>query len=112
MTAATYDVEIDQGSDFAMQLQVSEDDVIRDLTGYSARGQIRQSKNSSTVAADFVCSVSDPELGKIDISLANASSSAVKPGVYFYDIEIYTANDASVTRLIQGTVSISQEVTR
>ena len=33
-------------------------------------------------------------------------------GAYFYDLEIHTANDAIVKRLIEGTVTINQEVTR
>jgi hypothetical protein len=44
--------------------------------------------------------------------LANAVSSGLTAGTYVYDLEVFTANNASVTRLIQGSVDLTQEVTR
>jgi len=37
MTAARYDLVIDQGSDFALEFTVSESGTVKNLTGYSAR---------------------------------------------------------------------------
>ena len=39
MAAATYNIEVDQGSDFSINIQVKEDDEVKNLTGYSARSQ-------------------------------------------------------------------------
>ena len=33
-------------------------------------------------------------------------------GVYFYDLEIFTSGDNIVKRLIEGKVTLNQEVTR
>ena len=41
-----------------------------------------------------------------------ATSAALTAGRYFYDLEIFTSGDASVTRLMQGEVDLTQEVTR
>tara|TARA_A100001015_G_scaffold206942_1_gene231425 strand:- start:314 stop:454 length:141 start_codon:yes stop_codon:yes gene_type:complete len=46
------------------------------------------------------------------MELPATTSTAMSSGVYFYDLEIHTANDAIVKRLIEGTVTINQEVTR
>ena len=113
MTAATYDLVIDQGSDFAIDLLIKEDGVAKDLTGYAARAQMRTTRTSAEVAATFTCTVLEPVTdGKVKMELTNASSSAIDAGRYFYDLEIHTPNNAIVKRLIQGEVTINQEVTR
>ena len=57
MTAATYNLTIDQGSDYALDLVVNEDSTAKDLTGYSARAQIRNTKGSSTLSGSFTCTI-------------------------------------------------------
>ena len=44
--------------------------------------------------------------------LPAATSSAMTAGLFFYDLEIHTAGDAIVKRLIEGKVTLNQEVTR
>ena len=112
MSAATYNLNIDQGSDFAIQLTVKENSIAKDLTGYNARAQLRSTKTSSTISGTFTCTITDAANGLITMELSNAVSSAMSAGSYYYDLEIYTANDAFVARLLQGKVSIAQEVTR
>ena len=46
MTAAKYDIEIDQGSDFALALTIKENNVAKNLSAYSARGQLRPTVDS------------------------------------------------------------------
>ena len=46
------------------------------------------------------------------MELAAATSSAMTAGLFFYDLEIHTAGDAIVKRLIEGKVTLNQEVTR
>ena len=112
MAAATYNLVIDQGSDFAIDLVVKESGSVKDLTGYSARAQLRNKKDSSTLAANFTCTVTSASEGKIKMELANSVSTGLTAGRYFYDLEIYTSGDALVKRLLQGEVTLNQEVTR
>ncbi len=113
MSAARYNLVIDQGSDFAINLTIKELGATKDLTGYSARAQMRSSKTSSTVAASFTCTVLSPVTnGVVKMSLPNGVSSAIAAGRYFYDLEIHTPNNALVRRLIQGEVTLNPEVTR
>jgi hypothetical protein len=111
MSAATYNLTIDQGSDFAVEFQISEDGVPRNLTGYFARSQVRKLKTSSDVAVNFTCTITAPLEGKMVMSLDNTATSMVA-GDYHYDMELYTLEDASVTRMIEGKVTVTQEVTR
>jgi hypothetical protein len=113
MTAANYNLVIDQGSDFAVQLLIKEGGSAKDLTGYSARAQLRTTKSSTTVAASFTCTVLSPATdGKVKMELPNAVSTGMSSGLYYYDLEIYTADNVIVKRLIQGEATISPEVTR
>lgn len=112
MTAAAYNLTIDQGSDWAITLTVSEDGTAKNLTGYSARAQLRPTKSSTTKSADFVCTVTNAAGGVLKMELANSVTTALTAGIYYYDLEIYTSSDALVTRLIEGQATISQEVTR
>jgi len=112
MSAARYNLVIDQGSDFAINFTVKEDGSVKNLTGYSARAQMRTSKASTSIAATFTCNIASPTNGTVTMSLPNSTSSGLTAGTFVYDLEIFTANNASVTRLIQGSVDLTQEVTR
>jgi hypothetical protein len=112
MSAARYNLVIDQGSDFAVQFAVAESGTPKDLTGYSARAQLRPSKTSSSLSATFTCTIPSPTDGTIYMSMNNSISAGLGAGTYFYDLEIYTTNDLLVTRLLNGDVSLTQEVTR
>ena len=112
MTAANHNLTIDQGSDFVIDLVISDEGVVKNLTGYSARAQMRTTKRASAIAATFTCTVTDASAGTVKVELPNATTSAISPGKYYYDLELYTASDAVVARLMQGTVILTPEVTR
>ena len=112
MAAGKYDLVIDQGSSFALDLTVQEEGAAKNLSGYNVRGQMRPTITSSTLTATFTGSVINASNGAVQISLSASQTAAIAPGKYFYDVEIFTSGDAIVTRLIQGTVVVSPEVTR
>ena len=112
MSAGRYDVVIDQGSDFAIEFTVSQAGSARNLVGYSARAQLRPTKSSSTLSATFTCSIPTPANGKITMALPHSASTNLTPGRFFYDLEIFTANNSVVSRLVSGEVTLTQEVTR
>jgi hypothetical protein len=112
MSAAEYDLIVDQGSDFAVEFTLKEDGSLKDLTGYSARAQMRKVKTASDIAASFTCTIATPTNGVVKMELANSVTKALAAGRYFYDLEIHTASDAIVTRIMQGEVEVTQEVTR
>jgi hypothetical protein len=112
MAAGKYNIEIDQGSDFALDVTVKEDGSAKDLTGYSARSQMRAKKSDASAAASFTCTVTDAANGILKMELSNSTSSNMTAGRYFYDLEIYTSGDAIVKRILEGEVNIDREVTR
>lgn len=103
---------IDQGSNFFSSVSVEGANGLPfDLTGYTARGQIRRSYQSTT-AYPFTALVNNPTDGEIDISLGNTATSQMKPGRYVYDIEIVQGTTGEVTRVVEGQVEVTPGVTR
>lgn len=126
MSAATYNLFIDQGSDFAVDLVIKESGSAMDLSSYSGRGQLRSSHTSTDIAGYFKVTVTNPTGGALKVEIPNGTwtDSSVSPAVsrsgstdiaagqYVYDIEIFTNADAVVKRIMQGTATINPEVTR
>ena len=110
MSAGNYNISIDQGSDFSLQLTVQESGSAKNLTGFSVRGQMRPTIDSSTLTASFTGTVTNASNGICTISLPYTTTTSINVGQYYYDVEIYTAS--SVQRLIQGTATVRGEVTR
>lgn len=110
--AAKANIVIDQGADFATTVTVTDNDGnVVDLTGYTARGQIRKHYTSETsVALSF--SFTEPRsTGAIDITLGNAATTAMEAGRYVYDVELISAAN-TISRLVEGIATVTPEVTR
>jgi hypothetical protein len=102
---------IDQGITFNLTINVS--DAVGnplDLTGYELRSQMRKSYASNSFVAFTVVS-DNPEEGDLTISLTASQTSALKSGRYVYDIEIED-QDEVVTRVLEGIITVTPEVTR
>lgn len=103
---------LDQGSTFSSLIDVTDSNGDPfDLTGYTARGQLRRSYLSQT-AVPFTVSIPVPLTdGKIGISLTAVQTAALK-GRYVYDIEIVQTSSGTVTRVIEGQLEVNSGVTR
>lgn len=111
--AAITNLLIEQGANFSSTITLfNDDDTVFNLTGYTAAGQIRKSYSSSSASATFTILFSaDRSEGQITLSLTSTQTAAVEEGRYVYDIEV-TSSDSVVTRVLQGTVTVSPNVTR
>ena len=111
MAAGTYNFTIEQGATFTRLLTLKENNSVMNLTGYSAASQFRSTHDSSTVACTITASVTNASAGQITLSMTAAATGAVEEGIYVYDVEI-TASSGAVTRILQGQVTVTPEVTR
>ena len=112
MAAGKYDIVIDQGSDFAIEVQIQQNSANVNLSTHSTRAQLRPTPTSSTKTADFTCSITNASQGKIKMSLGNSVTANISNGKYYYDLELVNSSDSSVTRLIEGVARVTPEVTR
>ena len=111
MTAAKYNLTIDQGSDFLTIFTVNNGTSPRDLAGYTASASLRPHVESSTVY-HFNCGITTPtSTGKITMSLPSGITKNIPAGIYVYDLKISTGANA-VERLLHGTVNIRRGITR
>lgn len=116
MTAGTYNFTIEQGSTFKRTLALKTTaDAPFDLSDVTeVRAQMRRAFNSST-KVDFVCAVGeDPTEGKIDFEMDAETTAAISitQGLEWkYDVEI-EFSDGTIQRIMQGTVTVSPEVTK
>lgn len=131
MSAGRYPLYIEQGTtvDFEIQYRDSNGNPV-DLTGYGARMQIRPSVDSSTVYLSLTSTLNSDGTGinmsgstpykptasgSLGIYIASCTSSRLDFGDAVYDLEIFTPTNVScpiVTRILQGPVRLSKEVTR
>ena len=115
MPAATYDMICDQGSTFTNVIQITDSDgVAVNLTGFTARMQVRPSASSSTLLLELTnansrITITSAE-GKINLSVDASTTAALTPGNYVYDLE--TVNGAVIERILQGAFIVRAEVTR
>lgn len=101
-------IVIDQGSTFeTVILLADESGSDLDVTGYSARGQMRRHYTSSN-AVNFTCTLAN---GSLTISLTAEQTADIVPGRYVYDVEIVD-DENKVSRVVEGIVTVTPEVTR
>jgi hypothetical protein len=116
MAAPTYNFEIEQGTTTVKVLQYTDSSGNPiPLTGYTARMQMRPTVGSLIKYLDLATSpgtgiVITALTGVITITISAATSATI-PTDGVYDLEIESGSGV-VTRLLQGAISISQEVTR
>jgi hypothetical protein len=112
MAAGTYDIVIDQGSDFSIEVAVAEGGSAVALATHSVRAQLRPTPSSSTKTVDFTCTITAVAGGKFTVNLSNSQTAAISSGKYYYDVELVNTSNSVVTRLLQGVARVTQEVTR
>jgi len=111
MAAGTYNFVLDQGATFTRQLTVKENGSAMNLTGYSVASKMRSTHDTSTVAGTFTCTISNASGGIITISMTSSTTANIEEGMYVYDLEI-TSSGGTVTRLMEGNITVNPEVTR
>jgi len=116
MAAATYNFVIEQGTTLTKTLIWKDSTgAAINLTGYTARMQVRQSVTSSVVLLELTTTAGTititPLTGTIVLSFPAATTAAITWRHGKYDLEMVASNGV-VTRLIEGQIDISPEVTR
>jgi hypothetical protein len=103
-------LQIDQGTTFAADFIVStgSNNTPVALNGYTGAGQIRKNYTS---AAFIPFTITVNANGVVRAALSANQTTSLTEGRYVYDIEI-TNPAAEVTRLVEGVVTVTPEVTR
>ena len=117
MTAKKLDITLEQGATFVMNITwQNSDGTPVNLTGYTAKMQVRYKYSDAAALATFTTSDSTITLGGALGTIA-VSGMAALPGLTeqksgVYDLELTETATSKVTRLLQGAVTLSPEVTK
>jgi hypothetical protein len=112
--AMTAYLDVDQGSDFSVIIDLQNDDGTPMNIGSASLqiySQFRKSYNSST-AYQFTCEVVDGLAGSFKLKLPGVTSSTIKPGRYLYDVELFDSQANTKNRVVEGIVTINAEITK
>lgn len=115
MTAGIYNATIDQGSVWTVILVYTDSNGAPvNLTGFTAALQLRQNYNSDV--ADLTLTTANGGIsivgvtGTITVTATAAQTGDLDPGFYVYDLEL--TSGSNISRLIQGQLTVAEQVTR
>jgi hypothetical protein len=110
----SYDLKINQGSTFVLGLTLKKaNGLLFDLTGYTGRCQIRKAHSETNViVSPTVAFDTNRKSGKMSIGLSAVQTAALTITNGVYDLELVDGTGTVVTRLLEGKVKVSPEVTR
>jgi hypothetical protein len=101
---------IDQGTSFATSIDVTDEDGnIVNLAGFTGAAQLRK-HYTSTAQTAFTVSIT-AVTGVVALSMSANVTNSIAAGRYVYDCEL-TNGSGTVSRLIEGIVTVTPGVTR
>lgn len=106
----------EQGATFRRRLSLKEDDgTVIDLSGYTARMQVRSTVESATAIVSLTTANGrieiDGPLGTVTLILTATETDALPAAAYLYDLELVSGT-GDVQRLLEGRFVVSRNVTR
>jgi hypothetical protein len=106
-----------RGATFSEQIEwKDENGVAIDLTGFTARMHMRDTLEATTPFLTLTTENGGIALGgtagTVDLLASAAATSAISATSGVYDLELVAGDGVTVTRLLEGLVTISPEVTR
>jgi hypothetical protein len=106
------ELTVDQGSTFESTIDlVTDDGAVINVAGYVFSGQIRKSYYSANATANLTLTIVNAANGNVKVSISAANTANIKAGRYLYDIKM-TDTSNTVTRLVEGVITITPQVTR
>jgi hypothetical protein len=112
--AGEYNFTIEQGATFNLLMTWKIDNVAVNLTGYTARLQARIDVDETDTILSLTTGAGitlGGAAGTISLDQTATQTAVLPKGEYVYDLELQSSGGI-VTRLLQGELNISAEVTR
>ena len=114
MPAGIYNFTCEQGSTFSRDIEVTNfDDTVRDLSGFTARMQVRRDIEASSALVELTTENGriqiPPSTGTVGLTISAADTAALTQGG-IYDLELI-GSTSIVERLLQGNFNLDANVT-
>lgn len=111
--SAKFNLVCEQATTFNFQFQLKNDETPWDLSGYTGTMTVRPfvGANTTTVVASTANGrlVLDSLNGRATVTIDAATTEAITPGRYAYDLVLQTG--ATVTRILEGRFVVTGAVT-
>lgn len=111
---AVYNITVNQGENYDLTATLTNTDGTPvNISGYELRGKVRYSYGSTGILVNLEPSVVNATGGVINFTLTPTETAALPITVAVYDIERYVSGQSpelTVSRVLQGTVTITPEV--
>lgn len=116
MPAGVYNFKIEQGATFKRKLTWNDaQSNPQNLTGFTARMHLREKFTDATPVLALTTENGRITLGgangEIDLLISDEDTATIAQKKLKYDLELENAS-GEVTRLLEGTVTVKQEVTK
>jgi len=114
ITPGIYNIVLYQGADYDKTFTVLQNGTALNWTGYTAAMQVREAADSTAYLLSLTSGSGitlGGTAGTILVTISNAQSAAINTGSYAYDLELISGSSA-VTRILQGSFTVSGQVTR
>lgn len=113
---ARFRAACEQGATFRRVIQIQDNSRNPvDLSGYSARMQVREKASAASTLIEFTTANGRIEMngaaGRMVLKLAASETDTLEPGVYVYDLEIENGA-GDVQRILEGRFVVTANVTR
>lgn len=114
MVPGKYNMVCPQGATFTKQLTYTIDDVPVNLTGYTARMQVRDTHSSTAIVVELTTENTrislGGSLGTIMLTIPASVTTDIAAKEYVYDLELVSGTN--VYRIVEGKFLVTPEVTR
>ncbi len=116
MSAGRYDIEIEQGADFVLNVAYKDtDDLMIDLGTFTSKMQIRESSDSANSIIELTNTNGRIALGAVDpnivLTLSAGDTVNLDFETAFYDLEVVSSS-ATVSKVLRGSVKLIKEFTK
>lgn len=110
--AAIANLTIDQGASFSSDVTVKDaNGNAFDLTGYTASAKMAKGYSSTRTRTSLTCTISTPATsGIVTLALTADQTTSLEDGRYVYDLEILQTSSSTVTRVIEGIITVRPQV--
>ena len=102
MAAYVSNIVIDVGADFNQTFNLE--------TGYTGVSRMKKHHSSINTTATFTVSFPNRAAGQVKLSLGYATTKALKPGRYGYDLLLKDASNM-ITRVVEGSALVTAGIT-
>ena len=111
--AAIANLTLDQGATFNSDVTVKDSNGNPfNLTGYTASAKMATGYSSTRTRTTITCIVNgDPTTGIVTMSLTADQTGQLEVGRYVYDLEILQTSTSTITRVIEGIITVRPQVT-